>query len=252
MKMHISEAEREAVYRVIHARRDMRHFAGGEVPEHVLRRILEAGHAAPSVGLMQPWRFVRIRRTSMREALVQLVEAERMLTAEGMAEWLHARVRSDLGITPDVTVALPAGVVPVLVFASWPAHVAAAAVLGGGGRVVYATGLALLADASASEDRPRRFAQRIAVGTIAAFLAAYLAGQAAEYAGIGRDRVVAADRFEMRSCYLREETRPGSGPDRGPTTELRSPPRSSSRGAARTRISMRSATCAGAVSPTRS
>lgn len=85
MKMHISETEREAVYRVIHARRDMRHFTGGEVPEHVLRRILEAGHAAPSVGLMQPWRFVRIRQASMRKTLVQLVESERMLTAEGMA-----------------------------------------------------------------------------------------------------------------------------------------------------------------------
>ena len=93
MKMHISEAEREAVYRVIHARRDMRHFAGGGGPGHVLRRILEAGHAAPSVGLMQPWRFVRIRRTSMREALVQLVEAERMLTAEGMAEKRDAFLR---------------------------------------------------------------------------------------------------------------------------------------------------------------
>jgi hypothetical protein len=33
----------------------------------------------------------------------------------------------------------------------------------------------------------------------------HLAWHAAEYAGIGRDRVVAADRLEMRSCDLRQE-----------------------------------------------
>jgi len=54
-------AERAAVYRAIHARRDMRHFLPGHLDEAVLQRLLEAAHAAPSVGLMQPWRFVRIR-----------------------------------------------------------------------------------------------------------------------------------------------------------------------------------------------
>lgn len=72
-----------------------------------------------------------------------------------------------------------AGVVAILVFDALGAQLAAAALLGAGGMVVYATGLALLADASAQVERPKRFAQRIAVGTIAAFLAAYLAGQAA-------------------------------------------------------------------------
>jgi hypothetical protein len=45
---------------------------------------------------------------------------------------------------------------------------------------VYASGSALLADATASGDRPRRFGQQIAIGTIAAFLSAYIAGQLAD------------------------------------------------------------------------
>ena len=52
--------ERDAVYRAIRERRDMRHFAAGEVPQEQLQRLLQAAHQAPSVGLMQPWRFVRI------------------------------------------------------------------------------------------------------------------------------------------------------------------------------------------------
>lgn len=55
-----SPEERAAVYRAIAERRDMRHFSGGEVPAEVLARLLEAAHHAPSVGLMQPWRFVRV------------------------------------------------------------------------------------------------------------------------------------------------------------------------------------------------
>jgi hypothetical protein len=45
---------------------------------------------------------------------------------------------------------------------------------------VYSSGAALLADATATGDRPRRFGQQIALGTIAAFLAAYAAGQLAD------------------------------------------------------------------------
>ena len=55
-----SEVERAAVYRAIAERRDMRHFAGGSVAPELLARLLAAAHCAPSVGLMQPWRFIRI------------------------------------------------------------------------------------------------------------------------------------------------------------------------------------------------
>ena len=55
-----TEQERQAVYRVIAERRDIRRFApGGTVDAEVLARLLAAAHAAPSVGLMQPWRPCR-------------------------------------------------------------------------------------------------------------------------------------------------------------------------------------------------
>ena len=78
--------ERAAVYRAIAERRDMRHFAGGEVAPELLQRLLAAAHQAPSVGLMQPWRFIRITRPQLREAIHGLVEAERVRTAEALGE----------------------------------------------------------------------------------------------------------------------------------------------------------------------
>ncbi|MDX8414450.1 MAG: 5,6-dimethylbenzimidazole synthase [Mariprofundales bacterium] len=81
---YFSEDERAIAYRVLHARRDMRHFIGGVVDAVVLDRILQAAHAAPSVGMMQPWRFVRVTDAALREQLVALVEAERQQTAKAM------------------------------------------------------------------------------------------------------------------------------------------------------------------------
>ncbi|WDH51797.1 5,6-dimethylbenzimidazole synthase [Pseudomonas chlororaphis] len=81
-----STAERDAVYRAIAERRDMRHFVGGTVEPQVLRRLLEAAHQAPSVGLMQPWRFIRISDRSLRGQIQQLVEEERVRTAEALGE----------------------------------------------------------------------------------------------------------------------------------------------------------------------
>jgi 5,6-dimethylbenzimidazole synthase len=81
-----SSQERAAVYRAIAERRDMRHFSGGEVAPELLARLLEAAHQAPSVGLMQPWRFIRITRPVLREAIHGLVEEERARTAEALGE----------------------------------------------------------------------------------------------------------------------------------------------------------------------
>ncbi|MDA8454210.1 5,6-dimethylbenzimidazole synthase [Acidovorax sp. GBBC 3334] len=76
-----SDAERDAVYRAIHERRDMRHFAGGTVEPAVLERLLRAAHHGPSVGFMQPWRFIRIADPVLRRRLHACVEAERLRTA---------------------------------------------------------------------------------------------------------------------------------------------------------------------------
>ncbi|MES2052662.1 MAG: 5,6-dimethylbenzimidazole synthase [Pseudomonadota bacterium] len=81
-----SAPETAAVYRAIFERRDMRHFSGGSVAPEQMQRLLKAAHHAPSVGFMQPWRFVRIGQTDLRQQLHALVDAERMQTARAMGE----------------------------------------------------------------------------------------------------------------------------------------------------------------------
>ncbi len=96
MTDNFSSTERDAICKVIHARRDMRHFTGGTVAPDVLRRILAAAHAAPSVGFMQPWRFIRVTDRALRERLAGVVELERRRTAEVMgkrkSEFLRLKV----------------------------------------------------------------------------------------------------------------------------------------------------------------
>jgi len=81
-----SELEINAVYRVIAERRDMRHFLSDPLDEALLERLLGAAHLAPSVGLMQPWRFLRIRNPTLRRSIHALVEAERVATARALGE----------------------------------------------------------------------------------------------------------------------------------------------------------------------
>jgi 5,6-dimethylbenzimidazole synthase len=81
-----SAADAAAVYRAIFERRDMRHFAGGTVAPEVLQRLLQAAHRAPSVGFMQPWRFIRITQPERRTQLHALVEQERVQTARALGE----------------------------------------------------------------------------------------------------------------------------------------------------------------------
>ncbi len=84
---HFSESERAAIYRAIRLRRDMRHFLpDATIEEAVLQRLLEAAHCAPSVGLMQPWRFIRIKDQTVRKDIIALVDEERMFTAQAMGE----------------------------------------------------------------------------------------------------------------------------------------------------------------------
>ncbi len=81
-----SDAERAALYRAIEERRDMRHFRPDPVDPELLRRLLQAAHRAPSVGLMQPWRFIRITDRALRERIGGLVERERLATAQALGE----------------------------------------------------------------------------------------------------------------------------------------------------------------------
>ncbi|PIF78595.1 cob(II)yrinic acid a,c-diamide reductase [Variovorax sp. 54] len=105
--------EAKAVYRAIHERRDMRHFAGGEVPPDVLRRLLDAAHHAPSVGFMQPWRFIRVRGEELRRQLHEVVERERVLTARALGqredEFMRLKVQGVLDAAELLVVTLADG-----------------------------------------------------------------------------------------------------------------------------------------------
>lgn len=81
-----SESDRAAVYRAIHERRDMRHFASAPVDPAALDRLIEAAHHAPSVGYMQPWRILRITDPALRETLHAEVERERLKTADALGK----------------------------------------------------------------------------------------------------------------------------------------------------------------------
>lgn len=91
-----SDAEIAALERAMNERRDVRHFVPGALPAGLLQRLIDAAHRAPSVGYMQPWRFVRITAPEKREALRQIVDAERAATAAVLptraAEFLALKV----------------------------------------------------------------------------------------------------------------------------------------------------------------
>ena len=108
-----SAAERAAVYRAIAERRDMRHFLPEPVDAGTLHRLLEAAHRAPSVGLMQPWRFLHITEAALRRDIHALVEAERHRTAEALGrrhdEFLRLKVEGILNCGALLVAALSDG-----------------------------------------------------------------------------------------------------------------------------------------------
>ncbi|MBE1574218.1 5,6-dimethylbenzimidazole synthase [Amycolatopsis roodepoortensis] len=72
------ETEDGSLYGTIFRRRDTRaEFTGEPIPEEVLRRVLGAAHAAPSVGLSQPWDFVVVSDVDLRKRFREHVLAER-------------------------------------------------------------------------------------------------------------------------------------------------------------------------------
>lgn len=52
----------------------MRHFLTDPLEEAEVERLLALAHSAPSVGLSQPWRFVRIETPALREGLAAHVD----------------------------------------------------------------------------------------------------------------------------------------------------------------------------------
>jgi 5,6-dimethylbenzimidazole synthase len=75
MKEEFNAEEKEAFYRAVFGRRDVRRFLPDPIPEETMKQILLAAHHAPSVGFMQPWNFILIRdperKRLVKEAFLQ-------------------------------------------------------------------------------------------------------------------------------------------------------------------------------------
>ncbi len=90
------EESRRALYDVIAARRDIRRFRPEPLPDDVLRRLLEAAHQAPSVGLSQPWRFIVVQSDELKAGMHALAARERLVQRDHFDE--RARQFLDLKI----------------------------------------------------------------------------------------------------------------------------------------------------------
>jgi len=108
-----SPEEIAGVYRAIRERRDMRHFLPAPLEREQLLRFLDAANRAPSVGLMQPWRFIRIADRALRERIHAHVEAERLLTARALGqradEFMRLKVEGILDCAEVLVVGLMDG-----------------------------------------------------------------------------------------------------------------------------------------------
>jgi 5,6-dimethylbenzimidazole synthase len=85
------------LYDALHRRRDTRaEFTGEPVPAGALHRVLSAAHAAPSVGMSQPWDFVLVRDEDTRRRFRDHVATERDTFAaslEGERAETFARIK---------------------------------------------------------------------------------------------------------------------------------------------------------------
>ena len=113
MNNRYSDDEIAAVRRAIGERRDIRHFRSDPLPAGLLERLVEAAHLAPSVGYMQPWRFLHIRDRDLRRRIHGLVDAERQTTAQVLGErgedFLKLKVEGILDCAEVLVVALRDG-----------------------------------------------------------------------------------------------------------------------------------------------
>jgi 5,6-dimethylbenzimidazole synthase len=91
-----SRAEKRGVYKAIHSRRDVRQFLPQVVGEPVLNRLLAAAHHAGSVGFMQPWSFIVIASTYVKEKVKSTFEHANAVAStvfEGERRELYSRLK---------------------------------------------------------------------------------------------------------------------------------------------------------------
>lgn len=91
-----SPSFREELDRLMRWRRDVRRFRPDPVPEELLERGLRAFRLAPSVGLSEPWRILRIESPDRRAACLEnfrACNARALGGYEGERAVLYARLK---------------------------------------------------------------------------------------------------------------------------------------------------------------
>lgn len=101
--MLFSDRDQDLIEQVLRARRDVRgnRFTDQDLSDHDLQKILAAATTAPSVGYSQPWEFVVIRDSEIKQAVAKNFEIEN-LSAQAQFEKEKARQYAQLkleGIT---------------------------------------------------------------------------------------------------------------------------------------------------------
>ena len=97
-KSEFSEDFRDQLDLLMRLRRDVRRFRNTPVDETVLTRCLDAIRLAPSVGLSEPWRILRINSETSRAAALQNFEAANAQALAGYSGE-NAKTYSQLKLT---------------------------------------------------------------------------------------------------------------------------------------------------------
>jgi len=73
------EVDMLTVWEAIQARRSIRKFAPDDVPDEMIKQVLEGARLAPSGSNRQPWRFLVVRDQQVREELRRICLGQRFI-----------------------------------------------------------------------------------------------------------------------------------------------------------------------------
>lgn len=100
-----SDSFRHELDMLLRVRRDVRRFRPEPVPDDLMLRLLDQANQAPSVGLSQPWRFIRVKSPHLRAAVATAFEAANQVAAasyEGTQAETYLRLKLEgLGQAPE-------------------------------------------------------------------------------------------------------------------------------------------------------
>src|SRR5208337_4930222 len=106
--------------KVILQRRSVRLYKHDQVPEFMIKRILEAGRFAPSAGNCQPWKFIVLRDPSLINAMtddvVNICDLLRNMVdyRKPGASWMRPMVKFNTRIRKNDLHPVPFGAIPMI------------------------------------------------------------------------------------------------------------------------------------------